>query len=212
MAGTYGDLQTRIADELSRTDLTSQIQLAIQSAIKFYERDRFYFNESNGITFNTVAGQEEYTSTDNSDIPNLQNIDDVRITISSGNVYTLKHKTWDYLEDTSMSSNQDRGLPTSFAYYSRKMRLYPIPDNIYAIRITAVKALPVLSATTDANDWMTEGEDLIRSRAKWELYTHVIRDFDMAKACADSEAISLQKLRGATAVRGSSGYVSATDF
>lgn len=212
MAGTYADMQTRIADEISRSDLTSQIALAIQTAIKFYERERFYFNESNGITFNTVLGQEEYTSSDNADIPNILNIDDVRITISSGNVYTLAPRNWDFLEDTSMSSLQDRGLPTTYAYYSRKMRLYPVPDNVYAIRITAVKALPALSAGTDANDWMTEGEDLIRYKAKWELYTHTIRDFDMAKACADSEAMALQKLRGATASRGSSGYLMATNF
>ena len=35
---TLAVMKARIADELARTDLTSQIALAIQSAIDFYEQ------------------------------------------------------------------------------------------------------------------------------------------------------------------------------
>jgi hypothetical protein len=79
---TYGEMQTTIADELDRSDLASQIQKAIKTAIKKYQRKRFFFNEARSLTFNTVDGQEFYTAADSSDIPNLLFIDTVKLTIS----------------------------------------------------------------------------------------------------------------------------------
>ena len=51
---TYGTMQDRIADELMRSDLTTHIQKSIQTAIKKYEREEFYFNVTTG-TLSTVA-------------------------------------------------------------------------------------------------------------------------------------------------------------
>ena len=87
---TFGNMMDRIADELDRTDLTSQIQKAIQTAIDRYERKRFWFNEARSITFNTVDGQEFYTSSDNSAIPNLLQIDVVRLTVSGSDKIELE--------------------------------------------------------------------------------------------------------------------------
>lgn len=56
---TYGDMQARIADELARTDLAAEIQNEIQTAISYYENERFWFNEGQW-TFNTVNAQELY--------------------------------------------------------------------------------------------------------------------------------------------------------
>lgn len=59
---TYQDLQNRIADELGqRSDLASEITLAIQTAIQKWEREPFYFNELyNEALLTTVTGQEFY--------------------------------------------------------------------------------------------------------------------------------------------------------
>jgi hypothetical protein len=43
---TYSELQAELADELNRTDLTTQIQKAIQEAIRKYERKRTYFQRA----------------------------------------------------------------------------------------------------------------------------------------------------------------------
>ena len=47
---TQGDMKTRIAQELRRDDLTTEIANAISSAITFYQYDRF-------PTFNTSTLQ-----------------------------------------------------------------------------------------------------------------------------------------------------------
>ena len=209
---TYGELQTRIADELDRTDLTSQIQKAIQTAIDRYERKRFYFNEARSITFNTVDAQEFYTSADQSDIPNLLMIDNVKLTISGSDKIDLDPRQYSELEYLSSNSTDDGGQPTAYAYYGKQLRLYPIPDAAYAVRVSGVFSLADLSATADTNAWMTDAEALIRSRAKRELLTHVIRDAEGAAAMAQAEAEELQSLIQATNARSSTGTLLATEF
>jgi hypothetical protein len=55
-------MQDRIADELMRGDLTSQIALAINSAIDIYQKERFRFNETSTTTFVTEVGKQFYNA------------------------------------------------------------------------------------------------------------------------------------------------------
>ena len=209
---TLGTMMDRIADEINRSDLTSQIQKAIKTAIKTYDKDRFWFNESRSFTFSTVAGQEFYTSSDNTNIPNLLAIDTIQVAITSTDKYLLQRVPYEQIEAISSNTTVDQGQPTWFAYYGKQLRLYPIPDAVYTVRVSAVWALDDLSATSDTNAWMTDGETLIRSRAKRELYTHVIRDTDGAAAMAQAEITELKDLRSASSMRGATGVVQATEF
>src|SRR6185437_14409038 len=76
---SYLDLQTAIASDLTRSDLTSQIQSAVQDAIAQYETDRFWFNTTRSLTFNTVPGQSQYTGTDLPQLANVVQIDKLYI-------------------------------------------------------------------------------------------------------------------------------------
>ena len=127
---TYAVMQARIADELTRTDLTSQIQKAILSAIKHYERTRFYFNASVTDTFSTVANQEYYGSAANAKIPNLVVIDALTVTNSSIK-YALANVPFTSVEE--MQNGAITGLPAAFCYYAQQIRLYPIPDAVYTV-------------------------------------------------------------------------------
>ena len=209
---TFGVMADRIADELNRTDLTTQIQYAIKTAIKVYDKQRFWFNESRSFTFPTVAAQEFYTSSDNADIPNLLAIDTVQIAITSTDKYLLQRVSYEQMEAISSNGTVDQGQPTWFCYYNKQIRLYPIPDAAYTIRVSGHWALSDLSATTDTNNWMTDAEILIRSRAKRELFTHVIRDVEGVAAMVQAENEELRALRAASGMRGTSGQLLATEF
>jgi hypothetical protein len=75
---TYGTMKTRIADEFVNESITTaQIENAIKSAVKHYEREAFWFNQKVG-TFATVAAQEYYTTAANADIPDIVRIDSMR--------------------------------------------------------------------------------------------------------------------------------------
>jgi hypothetical protein len=205
-------MKDRIADEINRSDLTTQIGYAIKSAIKVYDKNRFWFNESRSFTFSTVDGQEFYTSSDNANIPNLLAIDTVQIAVASTDKYLLERVSYEQMEAVSSNGTTDEGQPTWFCYFGKQLRLYPIPDAVYTIRVSGHWALDDLSATADTNAWMTDGEILIRSRAKRELYTHVIRDADGAAAMAQAEVSELKALQSASSMRGASGMLEAMEF
>jgi len=60
---TYAEMQSKIADDLNRSDLTSQIQREINRAIRKYSRKPFWFNGQK-FNFSVVANQQIYDSSD----------------------------------------------------------------------------------------------------------------------------------------------------
>ena len=177
---TYGDMQNRIADELgARSDLTSQIQLAIQTAIAKWERERFYFNEvRTANAFSTVKGQEFYGASDYAPLGTLAHIDKLSILIS-GNRFALTPRTAQYLEDVSVNSAV-QGQPADYAYYGLQLRLYPIPDNAYPINILGTTRLAAISNPNDSNAWTNDAEALIRCEAKMDLYENTLQAPELA--------------------------------
>jgi hypothetical protein len=193
----YGDMQSRIADEIGDSTLTSQIQLAIQTAIKFYERREFYFNTKNS-SFSTVANQEYYGSAALSDIPNLVRIktmyyteNDVRYPIVSA-----ANSDIDFNQNGQMT-----GEPQLFSYVNEQIRLFYIPDAVYTVTMNYIYRLETLSASSDENAWTDDGEELIRQRAKKVMAGDVLRDVGMYQAADQFERDALKEILMETASR-----------
>ena len=210
MALDYSALQARIADDLNRTDLTTQIQNAILRAIRHYERRKWWFNELRSDTFVTVASQEYYAAAANADIPNLISIDTLRLTVNS-TYLDLTQRNFDYI-DRIATSTSTTGQPIDFCYYAKQIRLYPIPDAVYTIRIAGSVALTALSSGTDSNAWTSDCEDLIAARASWDVNKNKIRDMESAAAAQVEEQSALQALRATHVSRTSSGMLTAQAF
>jgi hypothetical protein len=72
--------------------------------------------------------------------------------------------------DLLTQSGTQMGQPYSYCYFNEQIRLYPVPSAVYPMIIGAHEliAAPAANATQN-NRWMTDGERLIRSRAKYEL-------------------------------------------
>lgn len=208
---SLGTMRDRIADELDRADLTSQIEREIKSAVAYYERKRFWFNEKR-TNFATVNGQEWYTSTDDSDIPYLLTLDIAKIALSSSDKYELELMPYADLEAVSFGEAEDEGQPTQMAYFQKQIRLYPIPDASYSVVLSGIFALGDLSASADTNAWMTDGEALIRARAKRNILRNVIRDPELANEIAQEEAEELRVLVEATTQKKKTGRLMPTNF
>jgi hypothetical protein len=197
MAVTLTTLKARIATELHRDDLTSEIASAITSAIALYQSKRFEFNEKQA-SFNTVASQQSYTSGDTGFPTDIAQIDKVRVTVSSRYVYPTP-KTFNEL--TAMTSaSTDTGPPdVHWAWYAAKLFFYPIPDAVYSVQLSYLqrKAAP----SSDADDttiWTNQCGDLIRHCAK----RIVARDYMYGKnevLFARGEQEALATLRGESA-------------
>ena len=188
---TYQDLQQVIADELGdRQDLmspladsgltTSPIQNAIQSATQLWQYEPFWFTEAyeNNI-FNTVQGQEFYTSADWPVLATSPYILRVHVLIAN-NRYPIKWRTWGYLEDTSVNPSVT-GQPIDAAWLAGRMRLYPIPDGSYPLTFSLQELDSTLVQPGDSNHWTTEAYDLIRCQAKLILAREVLYDDEIAQ-------------------------------
>ncbi|MGH6954427.1 MAG: phage adaptor protein [Alphaproteobacteria bacterium] len=200
----YGAMQSRIADEIARSDLTNQVKLAIQSAIDFHERERFYFNEDT-TTWSTVANQEYYGSADNAEIPNLVEIDALKIN-ANGRTYPLLPRDFAYMDAVS-STTTHTGDPVDYCYFRQRFRFYPIPSATRTVTLAYVKRLSTLSISADTNAWMTDGEELVRARAKWNLFLNVIRNPEEAAFMKAIEREALSALRAETTRRISVGRI-----
>lgn len=192
-----GTMKSRIADELARSDLASQIAFAIMDAIEAYQPERMFFNESRNITFATVAGTQDYTALtgDVSLVKDIYAIDHVHITIGS----TVDELDYIYPEEFDLLSDNGAwtGQPYGYTLYNNTIRLLPEPSDAWTVRIAGhiKKAVPADDGES-SNPWMTDAERLIRSRAKYELALHVLRDTELASALASAVTESFDILKG----------------
>ncbi len=209
---TLAGLKAQIADDLARSDLSTQIGDAIENAIKQRKVRRFYFNETRSTTFATVANQSEYASSDDTDIPLFLEIDQVFVTDSGGSVFPIEQE--DVAELTWLLGNgAATGRPHCYGYYDRKFVLYPIPDDVYTI--TPMGHIEVAAPASDAeanNVWMTEAFEMLRSDAKAYLYAHTIKDSEQASVSVDAATGAKNTLMSATNRRVATGNIERTNF
>lgn len=198
---TLAEMVSSITAETARNDADweTRVRREITRAIRFYQRERFWFNETRLITFNTVVGQAFYAAADHADIPNLLAIDYITIQQNT-NLFELCQTTPGELD--TYSTNVANNLPVEYAYFESKLRFWPAPNAIYPVRINSLirVAEPASDAEAD-NPWMTDAEELIRSRAKRNLYLHSMSDQTEAAAMKGAEDEALSSLRAETSRR-----------
>lgn len=217
---TLATMKARIASDLARPDLTTQIGSAIEDAIDHFRTTRFYFNETRDETFATVVDQAVYSSSDDSAIPLFFAIDEIFL-VNSGQNRRLKRddpQELEWMSDTTGTS----GEPYRWAWFDQSIRLYPIPDSTsYTIRpVGAIEKASPASEDETGNVWMTDAYSLILCRAKWELYNHVVFDFQKAMVMGgmpdDGEGgmagSALRRLKASTSRRTTTGRLVSTDF
>ncbi len=205
---TLLEMRSRIADDMLRTDIDTQINKAINRAIVHYEKERFWFQETTG-TLATVSGTQSYGTADG--LPSdIKEIDAAKITIAATNKYVLTPRNYRWILDIDTGAFQSQ--PYDWAWYRSKVFLHPIPNGVWTITLSYQKSYTTLSADADTNDWTVYAEDLIEARASWWLYSRVIKDQDLAGTAKAEETDALSALREKTRKLVSTGNIKATDF
>ncbi|MEE7449415.1 hypothetical protein MRF4_17260 [Methylobacterium radiotolerans] len=201
---TLADLYAEIADDIERADLGPQIATAVDRAIRFYQPDRFFFNEG-FVTFQTMAGADVYASGDAGGIPDLMAIDSaVMLDGECPTVLQRVDEAW--IEKGDQPTSQSR--PCAYSYFDRSIRLWPMPSDAWTVRLMAHVRLPA-PALDDANAWTDEASSLIAAYAKRHLARNVLRSPAMARDQAEIVAEELSALRGRSNVIASTGHVQA---
>lgn len=196
---TYGTMQARIAREINRTDLSTEIRDAIKSAIQHYESTRFWFNETSQNVSTSAGNPWVSVPTD------FLTADELTIQLNQ-RAYQLQRWSFADLDELDTSGATVQGQPIGYALYGERFRIYPVPDAVYTITVSYLQRLPELSADGDTNAWLTDAEQLIRARAKWELALHRTMDETMVAAMERAEARALSVLQSRAARNLGAGY------
>lgn len=213
-ASTFSDLILQIADEIDDTtgEYSSQITAACYGAIRYCERDVYYFNETRDVTFSTVAGQQWYGAADNANIPTLVRVIEAYCERADGERSRMGRSTptdMGLVSDNSAS----QGEPDCWTYFGQRIRLYPIPDQAYTIRLQlGPYRLSTITNVSDSNAWTMEAFDLLKARAKFILYKDIIKDAVLAAEALNDYEDQHRALKAETSRRNGSGCIRATAF
>lgn len=192
----YVTMQNRIALEAffvpsaADSGRQSEIRNAIQTAITAYENELFWFNEQQA-TSTTVAGFEYYTlPSDFIQMYSLARMSD------DFTWQTLEALSFDEIEE--MNSSGRLAKPQYYCTFNEQLRLSPIPDVEYELRLSYLKSLPVVTADTDTTAWTNEAEPLIRAQAKAVLFLDVTHDPEQAQMHDQVASMWFRKLQRRT--------------
>lgn len=207
---TLAIMLTEIQADTERTsaDDVTAMRNKIAAAVRQYQPKRFWFNESRSVTFNTVASTAIYTfATIGTE---FYKVDGAFLTNGSE---IIELERVNYTEIEPGEATPTEAVPMAYAYIAKSVRLYDVPDAIYAVRLTGhIKIAPPASDAEADNIWMTEAYDLIMCRAKAELYAHRWEDPANAQIMRAAEGDALQRLLGATHDKVATGYLELTEF
>jgi hypothetical protein len=132
VANDYATLQSRIAAELRRADLTSQIIAEIASAIEFYQYEEFPWTEASMVPFSTVQGQRYYA------LPaNFMRVIDVLSQIGNYTYY-LQPETEQYLDRIDWGNTFWTSYPLLFSIWTNQIRLFPPPQANLPVQVKGI--------------------------------------------------------------------------
>lgn len=202
---TYGEIQTNLADYLSRADLGSQIQSAIKKAIKHYERESFWFTDSN-TSFLTVSGTQSYTLSLTNGYAAIHQV----MINRNGSRYEVRRTGIDELN--AIDATNSTGEPSLYAEQNGLLVFYPEPNSTFTVSVNYAAKYATLSAVSDTNNFTLYADDLIEARAEWFVRRHKMRDYAGAVQSKNDEMEALQRLRGESEVKITSGRIKPTTF
>lgn len=212
---SFSNLVSQIADEIDDTtsEYTAQIQTSVFSAIRWCEREPYYFNQTRDVTFATVEDQQFYGEADNEQIPRLGGIVAAWTEDAQGQRTTLLR--WRPQEMESLSDNSAaKGEPYAFTYFAQQVRLYPIPgETSFTVRLQlGPYRLAPITDPSDSNVWTVEAFDMVKAYAKYLLYKDILKDANLAAEALNDYNSQHWALKAETSRRNGTGVVKATNF
>jgi hypothetical protein len=200
---TFLDVRNRIEDQLSRSDLSTQIDREIQLAIQRYNRRVSWLHEVRGATLATVAGQRFYTSVSLAagagvqdvagrtavSVQDIQKIEYMRASDDEP-LYQIHYREFEERYDVTGSI----GGPEYFALYAGQIGLWPTPDAVETLTLSVVVKPVVPSSAADESVWFDQAQELIENAAASAICRKFLQDGERAQAFQVYEAAAWEDL------------------
>lgn len=219
---TKGNLITKVAGDLSRSNLNTEIGEAIDKAIAFLQPQRLRINVGRGNTFATVAGQYRYTSAHLVGPPALSDFyefDAVWVEDSGGQRYRVDVEDYPVIEAATETASASSGRPYRYARYSdagvEELWLFPIPDAVYTMRVAGHYRLAGPASDGEVNNrWMIDpiAYEYLRYATQEDIYANKIRNTDMALKAGTLKGQWLYKLREVQSKKRSTGKIRSSEY
>lgn len=197
---TLGDMKSRIYSEVHQT-LSTEVQNAVLDAVKFYQGQRFYFNEAQ-VNFNFSLTTSYVLS---NIIPKMVAIDTLKIW-QNAVPYLVERQSWMQIDSWDYETGSSN-TPTDYAIHHESLRLYPPPSVTLSAQANYHKSITLSASNSASAVWTNEASDLIRYRAKGLLYSSVLLDPQQAQVEQVLEMQVLNRLMSRTVKMISSGKV-----
>jgi len=197
---TYVQVRSRIADDINRTDLNSQINQQIVAAIRHYRTFPMFFNEKT----TTLSASQAYVALPADFITD----DQLYIKISGYEIPMDKWPLWDIFDQRPTSG----GRPGAYCIYGNRFEFNRSCDQVYTLVERYIYELSevTLSASDDqTNEWLITGEDLIIYRAEKMIYSQILKDVPAAQRSNELEKEAFKGLMRFRDSRIGTGYAKA---
>nr|WP_244427676.1 hypothetical protein [Bartonella australis] len=203
-----------IQDEIDDTtaEYTVQIQDAIFTALRLCEREPFFFNEKRKITFTTQSGKTWYGRDDNDSIGVGVAIGSLFLEHDNAEPRPLLYKSAEFLKK-KYEDSPPQGIPIFYTYDDQKIGLFPTPQNADIVHFSYTPFPSVDECSMqDNHPWFTHAFDLIKARAKYELYKNILKDPEYTIVSFNDFQEQLQALRYETSRAKGCSNILATGF
>ena len=217
---TFLDVRDRVADQLSRSDLSAQIDREIQLSIIRYNRRVSWLHEVRAVTLTSVAAQAWYSSVDVStgagpqdvagrtavDVSDIQAVRYMR-TADFDDLKQVHYSDFERFFDTTGSA----GRSTYFTLYAGQIGLWPVPAGVETFTLSVVCKPVVPSSAADTSVWFDQAQELIENAAASAICRKFLSDGERAQAFKVFEDAAWDELLAESNKKAATGRIRSCD-
>ncbi|KEC56531.1 hypothetical protein [Bartonella koehlerae] len=206
---TFAFMVALIQDEIDDTtaEYSVQIQDSIFNALRLCEREPFFFNEKREVIFKTQCEKTWYGQEEGVFIQSKRSLETVFLGAHAATQIQLLFKSVEVLQQ-QYGLKPPQGMPLFYTYLDQKIGLFPTPKEVETVRLSyASIRFGDEQVMEDDNPWLIYAFDLIKARAKYELYKNILKDPEYASSSFRDFQEQLQALRFETSRRKGSSNI-----
>ena len=217
---TFLDVRDRVADQLSRSDLSTQIDREIQLAIARYNRRVTWLHEVRAVTLTSVAAQAWYSTVDVStgagpqdvtgrtavDVSDIQSVRYMR-TADYDDLKQVHYSDFERFFDTTGSA----GRTAYFTLYAGQIGLWPVPAGVETFTLSVVCKPVVPSSAADTSVWFDQAQELIENAAASAICRKFLSDGERAQAFKVFEDAAWDELLAESNKKAATGRIRSCD-
>ncbi|WP_336278489.1 hypothetical protein [Bartonella sp. CB175] len=210
----FSHMVALIQDEIDDTtdEYPVQIQDSIFAALRFCKHEPLFFNEKGTITFKIRTGKTWYGQQDGLFIGEGKDIQSVFLGTNPATQTQLLYETFEVLQEKYQETSP-QGTPLFYTCVDQKIGLFPTPKNMGTVCFSRTSERDNEENVIHENDpWMIYAFDLIKARAKYELYKNILKDPEYAAVAFNDFQEQLKLLRTETSRKKNSSKIMPVGF